>query len=292
MRMLVTGAGGTVGRAVVPALATAGHEVRALGRAGRGAEAGRFGEARRHGGEARWFGREAVKEAVRGCDVVLLLPERRPDLSAHRAVVAAACGAGVPHLLGVSGPAAGRAHRPWDEFERVIRSSGTGWTLVRLSHLHQSLDRLLRRWALSPALPVDPSVPWQPVDAREAAAYLAGLVTGEPRRAALAFGGPRVLRTPELAEAWLRARGLRRLTPAVRYPGRAMAEQRAGLLLVRNAPLGTLEWFDWLSPVPEISDDFAEEHTASPTSPANQPEDDPDLHVYGGDEGYQRQTRA
>ncbi|MFG1943192.1 SDR family oxidoreductase [Nonomuraea sp. NPDC048826] len=278
MRILVMGADGTLGRAAVPALVTAGHEVRALGRRPRG------------GADARWFPAESVKEAVRGCDAVLMLAEREP--AAGRALVAASCGAGVPHLVRVAGPAAGRARKRLDDAERVVRSSGLGWTLVRHSHLHQSLDRALRELAVSPVLPVDPSVPWQPVDAREVAAYLTGLLRGEPRQAALAFGGPQVLRTSELVPTWLEARGLRRLTPRVRYPGRVMAEQRAGRLLVRNAPLGTLSWREWLMPAPVLSDDFAEEHTASPTSPANQPEGDPDLRVYGGDEGYQRQTRA
>ncbi|HLU75556.1 MAG TPA: SDR family oxidoreductase [Nonomuraea sp.] len=281
MRILVTGAGGTLGKAVLPALVKAGHEVRATGRVPRG------------GGDARWFPGERVKEAVRGCDAVLILPEeRRGEPVWERGLVAAACGAGVPHLLRVAAPAAGRAGRRLDEAERIVRSSGLGWTLVRHSHLHQSLDRLLREYAASPVLPVDPSVPWQPVDAREVAAYLTGLVDGGPRQAALAFGGPGVLRTPELVRTWLGARGLRRLCPRVRYPGKAMAEQRAGRLLVRNAPLGTLSWRDWLTPPPVLSDDFAVEHTASPTSPAAQPENDPDLRVYGGDEGYQRQTRA
>jgi uncharacterized protein YbjT (DUF2867 family) len=206
--------------------------------------------------------------------------------------VAAACGAGVPHLLRVAAPATGRERRRREDAERVVRSSGLGWTLVRHSHLHQSLDLLLRQWAASPVLPVDPSLPWQPVDAREVAGYLTGLLAGEPRRAALAYGGPEVLSTSELVRTWLRARGLRRLCPRVRYPGKAAAEQRAGWLMVRNAPLGTLGWREWLTPAAELSDDFAEEHTASPTSPANQPERDPDVRVYGGDEGYQRQTRA
>ncbi|GAA4507038.1 SDR family oxidoreductase [Nonomuraea ferruginea] len=280
MRILMSGAGGALGRATVPALVKAGHEVRALGRGPR------------EGGDSRWFPGERVKDAVRGCDAVLLLPERRADPAAARALVAAACGAGVPHLLRVAAPATGRERRRREDAERVVRSSGLGWTLVRHSHLHQSLDLLLRQWAASPVLPVDPSLPWQPVDAREVAGYLTGLLAGEPRRAALAYGGPEVLSTSELVRTWLRARGLRRLCPRVRYPGKAAAEQRAGWLMVRNAPLGTLGWREWLTPAAELSDDFAEEHTASPTSPANQPERDPDVRVYGGDEGYQRQTRA
>jgi hypothetical protein len=38
--------------------------------------------------------------------------------------------------------------------------------------------------------------------------------------------------------------------------------------------------------------DFAEEFAPSPTDPANQPEDDPDDHVHGEDEGYEEPTRA
>ncbi|MDA0636706.1 NAD(P)H-binding protein [Nonomuraea sp. MCN248] len=276
MRILVTGAGGTLGGAVVPALVKAGHEVRALGPPPGG------------GGDARWLPGEAVKDAVRGCDAVVLLGRDPAD----RAAVAASCGAGVPHVLRVSGPTTGRARERLADAERLVRTSGLRWTVLRHGHLHQALDRALRKLAASPVLPVDPSVPWQPVDAREVAAYLAGLLMGEPRQTALAYGGPQVLSTPELVGIWLEAHGLRRLRPRVRYPGRATAQQRAGRLLVRNAPLGTLSWREWLMPAPVPSDDFAEEHTASPTSPATQPERDPDQRVYGGDEGYQRQTRA
>ncbi|MET9340611.1 hypothetical protein [Nonomuraea sp. NPDC003804] len=41
---------------------------------------------------------------------------------------------------------------------------------------------------------------------------------------------------------------------------------------------------------PEDEPDFADEHSPSPSDPANQPEQDPDQEVYGGDEGYERPT--
>lgn len=38
--------------------------------------------------------------------------------------------------------------------------------------------------------------------------------------------------------------------------------------------------------------DFAEEFAPSPTDPANQPEGDPDDHVHGEDEGYDKPTEV
>ncbi|WP_049565200.1 SDR family oxidoreductase [Nonomuraea sp. SBT364] len=306
MLIMLTGATGTLGRAAVPALLRAGHEIRALSRED---------QARRdvtwvRGDLATGYG---VREAVAGCDAVAHLaaldratagdllsrPGTAPgaltvDATGTRALVAAAREAGVAHLLHVSAVGAGRAGplRRRSEAERLVRESGVAFTVLRTTHLHQRLDRVLRGLAGSPVLPVDRTLPWQPVDTSEVAGRLTGLLAGGPRRTVIEYGGPQVLATPELVATWLTARRLRRLCPPLRYPGKVAAAQRAGALTTDATPTGRITWHDYLNPPPMPSEDFAEEHTASPTSPANQPERDPDRHVYGGDEGYQRPTRG
>ncbi|WP_336215151.1 SDR family oxidoreductase [Nonomuraea sp. LPB2021202275-12-8] len=297
MRILVTGASGTLGRAAVPALVRAGHQVRALSRR------------ERDGQDATWVrgdlaSGDGVKQAVRGCEALVHLATHgrkgpgaeRVDVAGARTLVSAAREAGVAHLLYVTVVGADRAPsgllRCKFEAERVVRESGLGYTVLRATHFHQWLDKLLREYAASPVLPVDRSVPWQPVHTGEVATHLTGLLAGGPRQQAVEFGGPQVLRTDELVDVWLEGRHLRRLCLSVRYPGRLLAAQRAGALITEATPRGRISWHDYLYPPPPVpSDDFASEHTASPTSPANQPEGDPDRHVYGGDEGYQRQTR-
>ncbi|MEU6715372.1 NAD(P)H-binding protein [Nonomuraea sp. NPDC046802] len=297
MRILVTGATGTLGGALVPALVKEGYQVRALSRATRGNTA-----------HVEWIWGDLVSgkgldEALREVDAIAHLATSGPrgrgfvDVPGTRMLIAAAHAAGVPHLLFTSVVGADRAavgylaHKL--EAERLIAESGLGWTVLRATPFHQSLDRRLKDFSALPALPVDRSLPWQPVHSGEVAARVAGLFAGGPLRTEIEYGGPQVIDTEELVKTWLRARDLRRPCPPVRYPGRLYAAQRAGDLLTDATPKGEITWHDYLfPPPPDPSDDFAAEHTASPTSPANQPEQDPDLHVYGGDEGYERPTRG
>lgn len=297
MRILVTGATGTLGGALVPALLKAGHEVRALSRTKRDDR-----------GNVEWMWGDlisgnGVKEAVRGVDAIahLATSGRRGrgavDVPGTRTLLILAREAGAPHVLFTSMVGADRAayghlkHKL--EAERLVVESGLDWTILRATPFHQWLQRRLGDLARLPALPVDRSLPWQPVHTGEVATRAAALLSAGPEHREIEFGGPQVIGTEELVTTWLRASGLRRPRVPVRYPGRLYAAQRAGDLTTEALPKGEITWHDYLLPPPPVlSDDFASEHTASPTSPATQPEQDPDLRVYGGDEGYERPTRS
>lgn len=297
MRILVTGATGTLGRALVPVLLKAGHQVRALSRT-----------KRESSGEVEWVWGDLVSgsglvEAVRDAEVIAHLATggRRGrgavDVTGTRRLVAAAReGGGYPHLIYTSVVGANRlatGHlRHKLEAERLVSESELGWTVLRSTAFHQWLERRLNGFESLPVLAVDRTVPWQPVHAREVAERLTGLIDAGPARDEIEYGGPQVLDTEDLVRTWLRARNLRRPCLPVRYPGGLYAAQRAGELLTEATPTGEITWRDYLFPIVELSDDFGSEHTASPTSPANQPEHDPDLRVYGGDEGYERPTRS
>ncbi|MGN9842293.1 SDR family oxidoreductase [Nonomuraea sp. H19] len=297
MRILVTGATGMLGSALVPALVKAGHQVRALSRAKR--------ESR---GNVEWAWGDLISgnglaEAVHGADAVAHLATSgrkgrgAVDIPGTRLLIIAARDAGVRHLLLTSVVGADRVPAGYLRYkleaERLVAESGLGWTILRATPFHQWLDQRLRDAVSLPVLPVDPTVPWQPVHTGEVAARAAALLAAGPQSTEIDYGGPEVLNTEELARTWLRARHLRRACLPVRFPGRLYAAQRAGDLITDATPKGEITWHDYLNPpAPDPSDDFASEHTASPTSPANQPEQDPDLHVYGGDEGYERPTRG
>ncbi|MEV0612877.1 NAD(P)H-binding protein [Nonomuraea sp. NPDC050404] len=297
MRILVTGATGTLGGALVPALLKAGHEVRALSRAKRDDR-----------GNVEWMWGDlisgnGVKEAVRDVDAIAHLATSgrngrgAVDVPGTRTLLILARSAGVPHVLFTSMVGADRAAhghlRHKLEAERLVAESGLGWTILRCTPFHQWLHRRLDGFAALPALPVDRSLPWQPVHTGEVAARAAALLSAAPAGREIEYGGPQILNTGDLVKDWLSASGLRRPCVSVRYPGRLYAAQRAGDLTTDALPKGEITWHDYLLPPPPVlSDDFATEHTASPTSPATQPEQDPDLRVYGGDEGYERPTRS
>ncbi|MEO3869935.1 NAD(P)H-binding protein [Nonomuraea sp. B12E4] len=297
MRILVTGATGTLGGAVLPALVKAGHQVRALSRAGRDGR-----------GNVEWVRGDlisdgGIRDAVRGVEAIVHLATsgRRGrgavDVPGTHMLLAAARAAGVSHLLFTSVVGADRAPVGYlkDKLaaEHLVAESGLGWTVLRATPFHQWLDRRLGDFGSYPALPVDRSLPWQPVHTGEVAARVAALLAAGPAGGALDFGGPQVLGMEDLVRTWQSAHGRSRPLLPVHFPGRLYAAQRAGDFLTDATPKGEITWHAYLfPPPPEPSDDFASEHTASPTSPATQPEHDPDLRVYGGDEGYQRPTRG
>ncbi|SDH54925.1 SDR family oxidoreductase [Nonomuraea jiangxiensis] len=297
MRILVTGATGTLGGAVLPALVKAGHQVRALSRTrreSRGNVEWAWGDLISDGG---------VRDAVRNVEVVVHLATSgrkgrgAADVPGTRMLLTAARAAGVSHLLFTSVVGADRAPVGYlkDKLaaEGLVAESGLGWTVLRATPFHQWLDRRLADFLASPALPVDRSLPWQPVHTGEVAARVAALLAAGPSGSVLEFGGPEVVGMEDLVRTWQCAHGRNRPRLPLRFPGRLYAAQRAGALLTEATPKGRITWHDYLfPPPPELSDDFAMEHTASPTSPATQPEHDPDLRVYGGDEGYQRPTRG
>nr|WP_055506251.1 NAD(P)H-binding protein [Nonomuraea pusilla] len=252
-RVLVTGASGRLGRAVVDVLAGQGYEVRAASRAARNA-----------GGPVRWVvadlvtGR-GVAEAVDGVDAVVHLASApykgrytaQVEIDGTRGLLRAAREAGVGHVLYVSIVGADRV--PWGYYrvklrgEEVVRAGGVPWTILRATQFHGFVEQGLAALARPGFLVVDPAIPAQPVDVRDVAARLEGLLRLGPSRTVEEFGGPEVLTLGEAAETWLRARGRRRPVLRVRLPGPLGRAFRAGHLVTAARPTGTITWREYLA---------------------------------------------
>ncbi|MQS14262.1 NAD(P)H-binding protein [Streptomyces kaniharaensis] len=236
--VLVTGATGTLGREVVRLLVARGVPVRGLSRR------------ERSGGDGvAWVvgdlvTGEGLGAAVAGVEVVIdcATSTGKKDLVGVKNLVEAAERAGVRHLVYVSIVGVDRVPIPYyrtkDACERVVRKSGLGWTVLRATQFHDLLLTIFGVSAKLPVFPVLSGVRFQPVDAPEVAEHLVELAGGAPAGYAPEVGGPRVRTYRELAEAYLRAAGRRRMLVPVRLPGAAVRALRAGGNLTPERAVG------------------------------------------------------
>ncbi|MFF3006625.1 SDR family oxidoreductase [Kitasatospora sp. NPDC057940] len=236
--VLVTGATGVLGREVVRLLVARGVAVRGLSRRVRSGGAG-----------VEWvvgdlLTGEGIAGAVAGVEVVVdcATTVGRKDVAAVRTLVAEAGRAGVRHLLYVSIVGVDRVPIPYYRAklacERVVRESGLGWTVLRATQFHDLLLRIFDVSARLPVFPVPGGARVQPVDVREVAARVAELAGEGPAGYAPEVGGPRVRPYRELAEAYLRASGRRRVLLPVRVPGASGRALRAGGNLTPERAVG------------------------------------------------------
>ncbi|MGS2619406.1 SDR family oxidoreductase [Micromonospora sp. LZ34] len=250
MRVLVTGAGGRLGRAVLPRLLDDGHAVRATSRRPRTDPVVEWAVADLATGAG-------VAEAVRGVDAVLHLassPNRRThqvDVLGTRGLVRAAGEAAVRHLVYISIVGVDRVPIPYYRHklaaEQVVAAGPVPWTVLRATQFPQFLDELLV--AASRLGPVigDRAVLAQPVDPGEVAARLAERLVAGPLHGIEEYGGPEVLRFDQAVRAWKAARRSRRPLLPIRIPGRLGRALRSGGLVTDATPRGTRSCADHLA---------------------------------------------
>jgi uncharacterized protein YbjT (DUF2867 family) len=134
--------------------------------------------------------------------------------------------------------------------EEVFARSGVPYTILRAAQFHD-LVRVLFAGAAKLPVMVVPGCSFQPVDVRDVADRLIELAKGEPADRVADMGGPQTLTAGELARAYLRVTGLRRLVATVRLPGRIGRELRAGGNLVPEHADGVITFEDYLAAHPE-----------------------------------------
>lgn len=245
-RVLVTGGTGRLGRALVPRLLDAGHDVRVLTRRDRAPAAHRWvvGDLRTGGGPAG---------AVAGTDVVLHLATTngKGDLAATGNLIEAARAAGGPHLLylsivGVEEVALGY-YRTKLACERLVERSGLPWTILRTTQFHDLITDLCDVQRLLPVTLMPAGVSFQPIDVTDVADRVVTLTTNRAANRVPDLGGPRVRKATDLARDYLRAIGRRRPVWAVPLPGKAIRGFRAGRHLAPDRAVGRVTFEEFLA---------------------------------------------
>ena len=245
--ILVTGGTGTLGRALVPRLAAAGHQVKVLSRRPRPADTGperwATGDLKRN---------EGLAAAATGAEVIVHCATSLAggDTAATRNLITAARQAGSPHLVYISIAGIDRVqfgyYRAKLATEQLIAQSGLPWTVLRATQFHDLILRLFTAQARLPVLLVPRGFRFQPVEVSEVAARLAELASGPPAGRAPDLGGPQIRPVGDLARSYLRASGRRRALLPVPLPGAAAAAFRRGGNLVPEHAAGRVTFEDFL----------------------------------------------
>ena len=213
-RVLVTGGTGTLGRAILPALQAAGHDVSVLSRsAGPSSDTGvprRVGDLRTGAGLA---------EALQGVDSVVHLASdarhaREVDVDGTARLSGAAATAGCGHLLLIS--IVGCDVVPFGYYrakataEQVALHGPVPASVLRATQFHELAVRLAQTVTLGPVAVAPRGLRFAPVDVRDVADRLVRAVGDGPGGRLPDLGGPEVLSLADVAVTWAQARGRRR----------------------------------------------------------------------------------
>jgi uncharacterized protein YbjT (DUF2867 family) len=244
MTVLVTGASGTLGSAVLPRLVKEGYDVRPTSR-----------HARPGWVVADLVTGAGLDEAVRGADAIVHLASaagktRETDVEGTRRLLEAAKTAGVRQVLFISINGIDRI--PVGYFaakiatENVVRAGGVPFTILRAAQFPSLIETLLTATSKLGPVIVDRSFVLQPVHVDDVADRIADLLVAGPSGDFAEFAGPEVLALDELARQWLAARGRKRPVWSVRVPGKIARAVRDRGLTTDAQPTGNRTWRDYL----------------------------------------------
>ncbi|MFC6953413.1 SDR family oxidoreductase [Halorubellus litoreus] len=272
-RILVTGATGTLGNALLPRLRDAGHAVRAASRTPDAA-------ARTDSTDAEWMELDlvdgtGVERAVADVDVVVHAASaptgdaEAVDVDGTRRLLDAAETAGVDHVVYPS--IVGIEDVPLSYYEhklaaeRVVESGSVPSTIVRATQFHQFLDRLLGPLRWLPVWPLPTDFRMQPVDARVVADELVAHADAAPRGRTDAVCGPDVLDLREIATAYRDAHGYRRPILRLPVPGATATAFRDGHATLPAAASDTTTWREYLAETTDATPDRARRTASAST---------------------------
>jgi uncharacterized protein YbjT (DUF2867 family) len=250
-RALVSGGTGVLGRELVPRLVAAGWTVRVLSRRAAPAEG-----APKEWARAQIETGEGLAQAVAGVDVIVHCassPFRRTrevDVEGTRRLLEVAKAAGVSHFLYISIVGIDRIPLAYYKLklaaERLIEESGVPYSILRAPQFFTLMDELLGNLLRFPVGVYPVGFKFQPIDPGEVAERMVEAVEAGPGGRLPEIAGPEVRTAGELARAWLKARGKRRLLVPLPLFGRIAGGYRAGHNCAPEGRYGRTTWEEWL----------------------------------------------
>jgi len=253
---LLTGATGTLGRALVPRLQAAGHTVRAASRSPPDGAAPPTKDV------DEWVELDlrtgdGLDRAVTDADVVVhaaTAPHgdtEAVDVEGTRRLLDAAHAAGVTNVCHVS--IVGCNAIPFSYYEhkhaaeRAVERHDQETTVVRSTQFHEFVADLLGSVSRLPVWPLPTGFRLQPIAVEEAAAAVVEHATPAPGGRVPPAGGPEVHSVGELACAYRASRGLRRPVVRLPLPGAVARGFRAGEATCPDRAVGETTWEGWLA---------------------------------------------
>ncbi|HKA89724.1 MAG TPA: NAD(P)H-binding protein [Haliangiales bacterium] len=249
MRIAILGGTGTLGRAAIDTAVAAGHDVVAISRRA----PGRLPPGVAHAAADVTTG-DGLARALAGAEVLIDATNARRDagkvlIEGTRRVLEAARDAGARHFVGISIVGIDDApiayYRVKAAQEKVIAEGPVPWSLLRATQFHDLVAEFARGTLGVVLAPRG----WllQPVDVREVAAALVAAVGDGPSGRLPDVAGPEVAAFGDLARAWKRAAGRRRLIIPVPVPGAIGRHLRSGRMCNVDRSVGTISFGDWLA---------------------------------------------